>query len=103
MSAKRPKSKKPKQPRMERGRFQTICPESGIPFVTMTREEAADAALELGTHFFYEMDGKGPFFESPLWIWMLEENPEDERTLLMVRYAPDELKCTCGACDCTRH
>ena len=108
MSAKRPKSKKPKQARIERGRYQVICSETGLPFVTMTREDAADTALELGTYFFYETDGKGPFFESLVWVWVLEENPMDEKTFLLVRYAPDELKCTCAECECsacesTRH
>ncbi|MNE91985.1 hypothetical protein D3C80_1896620 [compost metagenome] len=49
------------------GRYQIICPETGTPVYTTNRRDAVEAVLQLGTHFFFEMDDKGPFFESPLW------------------------------------
>jgi len=90
----------------ERGRFQVLHPETGTPFIFSTRDEAAHFALnEIGAPFFYEMDDKGPFFESPVWVYSFELNAEDPKYVDLVRKSFAELErehdanpcgCQCG-------
>lgn len=75
----------------ERGRYQIICPQTGTPVVTTNPQDAVDAVMQLGTHFFYEMNDKGPFFESPVWVWMIEPDPENEAAVIAVRHSFEEL------------
>lgn len=79
------------------GRYQIICPQTGAPVMATKRQDAVIAAVQLGTHFFYEMDDKGPFLESPEWVWMLVLDPEDDAAVIATRHSFAELAVLHGA------
>ena len=95
------KSKKSNQGHGARGRYQIIHPATGMPMVAALRKDAVEAACLVGTHFFYEMDDKGPFFESPIWVWMLEVDPDNEDVVIATQHSLAELERAHGLAMCS--
>ena len=85
------------------GRYQVICPQTGTPIFVRDRRKAVEAVLELGTYFFYEMDDKGPMLELPVWVWMIEPDPEDQEAVIAVRHSFAEMKALHDAPTGSRH
>lgn len=71
--------------------YQVINPVDGSPISIADKQAAAKAAVELGQHWFWEMDSDDPFFASVAAVWSLESG-------IWVRRMPDDLQCTCGKC-----
>lgn len=71
------KASRRKRERLSRPeRFQVICPHTGAEVIATDFDSACELALDMGTWFFYEMDGAGPFFERPQWCWLLRRDAD---------------------------